>query len=118
MDASFEREGELSLLRLQGEIDLHASPQLREILLKASDNGKIPLLIDFSAVEYIDSSGLATFIEYLRGGNGKSRKMAFCALQPRVRMVFELVRLHELFKLCATLDEGREFLLAAQAVTE
>jgi len=114
MDASFELEGDLSLLRLGGEIDLHASPQLREILLEASNDGKLPLLIDFSAVEYIDSSGLATFIEYLRGGNGTSRKMAFCALQPRVRMVFELVRLHELFKICTTLEEGRENLLAGE----
>lgn len=112
MDVSIERDGEISVLKLSGEIDLHASPQLRELLLKASGNGTQALLIDFSAVEYIDSSGLATFIEYLRGGNGKTRKMAFCALQPKVRMVFELVRLHELFTLCPTLEEGRKALLA------
>jgi anti-sigma B factor antagonist len=113
MEASFEVEQGISLLRLGGEIDLHASPKLREILLQATEDGKLPLLIDFSAVEYIDSSGLATFIEYLRGGNGQPRQMVFAALQPRVRMVFELVRLHELFNLQNSLDEGRKALSAA-----
>jgi anti-sigma B factor antagonist len=115
MEATFDVGKGHGVLRLKGEIDLHSSPQLRDVLLKASNNGQLPLLIDFSEVEYIDSSGLATFIEYLRGGNGKARIMAFCALQPRVKMVFELVRLHELFKLYPTVEDGESAILEAVA---
>jgi anti-sigma B factor antagonist len=117
MQVHYDITEDYSLLRLTGEIDLHASPQLRETLLQASKNGTLPLLIDFSQVEYIDSSGLATFIEFLRGGNGKSRVMAFCALQERVRMVFELVRLHELFRLYPNIEEGRAALLGRPAAS-
>lgn len=116
MESSFELQGGASVLRLRGEIDLHASPQLREVLLKASGEGKTPLLVDFTGVEYIDSSGLATLIEYLRGGNGQKRQLALFGLQSRVRMVFELVRLHELFQLCASEADARKALGLAPAV--
>jgi anti-sigma B factor antagonist len=110
MEITVEEEDKLVLLKISGEVDLHASPRLREELRKIAARGAPPLLLDFREVEYIDSSGLATLIEYLRGGQGTPRKLAICGLQSQVRMVFELVRLHELFPLLPTLEEGRAFL--------
>jgi len=57
------------------------------------------LLIDFSGVEYIDSSGLATFIEYVRDCAGFKGKLALFGLKKKVRTIFDLVRLNELFVL-------------------
>lgn len=113
MTISTASEDGLVTLTVSGEVDLHASPKLREELQKVAAQGAPPLLLDFRGVEYIDSSGLATLIEYLRGGKGAPRKMAICGLQPNVQMVFELVRLHELFTLLATVEEGRAFLLGS-----
>ncbi len=84
-------------LRLSGEIDLHASPELRVRLHEIAERGTPALVIDFSGVAYIDSSGLATLVEYVREAKAHDGKLALHGLQPKVKMVFELVRLNELF---------------------
>lgn len=98
-------------LLLNGEIDLHASPALRKELQACAASKVKKLLIDFSAVDYIDSSGLATFIEYVRSATAYGGKLAFFGLQPKVRTIFDLVRLNELF----IIEETREAALAALA---
>ncbi len=78
----------------------------------ASSRPKPPALVaDFSGVQYIDSSGLATLVEYVRDSKAYGGKIALFGLQPKVKMVFELVRLNELF----TIADSRESALAAVA---
>ncbi|MEI6035195.1 MAG: STAS domain-containing protein [Verrucomicrobiae bacterium] len=93
-------------LKLSGEIDLHASPELRKHL-QGCVQGKAPfLLLDFTEVVYIDSSGLATLIEYVRESAGFGGKLALFGLQQKVRAIFDLVRLNELFVIRGTADEA------------
>lgn len=95
----FEAENEAGVvcLTLSGEIDLHGSPDLRARLHEIAGRKTPALAVDFSDVTYIDSSGLATLVEYVREAKPHGGRIALFSLQPRVRMVFELVRLNELF---------------------
>ncbi len=62
------------VLELGGDIDLQHSPELRRIL-QARAAQKIPaLLLDFTGVAYIDSSGLATLIEYYQSSRARTRE--------------------------------------------
>ncbi len=98
-------------LKLTGEIDLHASPTLRAEL-QANAKAKTPvLLVDFTDVDYIDSSGLATFIEYVREAAAYQGKIALFGLKKKVRTIFDLVRLNELF----TITDSAEAATAALA---
>jgi len=100
-------EGSLSILHVQGDIDLHHSPKLRA-LLQSKISSKCPqLLINFTEVNYIDSSGLATLVEYYQGCRPFSGKIALAALSPRVQSVFDLVRLGEIFPIYPSLDEAK-----------
>ena len=109
MEIRKSEEKSASILHLEGEIDLHASPTLRTELHDYVEKKPPVLLIDFSAVNYIDSSGLATLIEYVRDSKPYAGKFALFGLQPKVKMVFELVRLNELF----TISESKEAACAA-----
>ena len=93
-------------LQLEGEIDLHVSPELRETLRTLAATETDTLLIDFSGVSYVDSSGLATLVEYARLSNDYGGKMALFGLQSKVRMVFDLVRLDELFTIADDADSA------------
>ena len=98
------------ILELSGEIDLQHSPEMRQ-LLQAKAAQRIPgLLLDFTAVKYIDSSGLATLIEYYQNSRAYSGKIAVAGLSHRVRSIFELVRLNEVFPICATVPEAMQAL--------
>lgn len=101
------------ILELSGEIDLRHSPALRR-LLQAKAAERVPaLLLDFTGVKYIDSSGLATLIEYYQNSRVYAGKMAVAELSPRVRSIFELVRLNEVFPVLGTVAEARQALQPA-----
>ncbi len=70
--ASLEHEwrGELLFARLQGEIDMSNAEDLRDALTRLTPNSAIALVLDLSAVEYLDSAGIH-LIYRLREGLGR-----------------------------------------------
>ena len=99
MQITERTEDNVPILSIVGDIDLESSPALRTAL-RAKISQKTPkLLLDFAGVKYIDSSGLATLIEYFQGVQGFGGKLALAALSPRVKNVFEIVRLEQIFSL-------------------
>ena len=112
MEIVEKTEKNVLVLVIQGEIDLHVSPSLRTTL-KAKAQAKTPrLLLDFAAVGYIDSSGLATLIEYYQSARAYQGKLALCALSSSVRSSFDLVRLTEVFSIFPTEAEALKALAA------
>jgi anti-sigma B factor antagonist len=99
MQITERSEGTIPIISISGDIDLESSPQLRDFL-KPKSAQKVPrLLLDFAGVNYIDSSGLATLIEYFQAVQGFGGKLALASLSPRVKNVFEIVRLEQIFAL-------------------
>lgn len=98
--------GDITTLKLSGEIDLHASPELRAELQQCAREKVPTLMLDFTSVAYIDSSGLATLIEYVRESTAFQGKFALFGLQKKVRTIFDLVRLNELFVISDTSGEA------------
>ncbi len=107
------QDQEITILKIEGDIDLHHSPELRSFLQDKTKDKCPALLVDFTDVNYIDSSGLATFVEYYQGCRAYSGKIAMGGMSPRVRSVFELVRLGEVFPILDSVDEAKEKLNAS-----
>ena len=95
-DASQPQTG---ILALDGEIDLYRSPQVKESLDPLIAKKLPRILLDFSAVTYIDSSGLATMIETLQRIQSYGGTFAMFGLRDSVRSVFEIARLDQIFRL-------------------
>jgi anti-sigma B factor antagonist len=88
---------EFTVLELTGEIDLHSSGPLKWELKSCWDARTPVVLLDFQRVGYIDSSGLAVLIEYLKESSKFGGKFALFGLEKKVATLFELVRLDQLF---------------------
>jgi anti-sigma B factor antagonist len=113
MNWTEEADDRLLTIKLTGEIDLQHSPKLRQ-LLQSKVSLKAPvILLDFTEVNYIDSSGLATLVEYYKNSRSYSGQLAVAGLSNRVRSIFDLVRLGEVFGLFPTVIEARKALLPA-----
>ena len=93
-----------TVLELTGEIDLHSSVSLKRELAACAESKTPVLLIDFRRVGYIDSSGLAILIEYLKAASRFGGKLALFGLEKKVASLFELVRLDQLFVIAE--DQG------------
>ena len=89
----------LGILALEGEIDLYQSTSAKEKLSDLIDRKMERILVDLSRVNYIDSSGLALFIECLQRITAYDGKLGLFGLQPTVRHIFEIARLDQVLRL-------------------
>jgi anti-sigma B factor antagonist len=101
-----KEENGITILNLTGEIDLQHSPELRKVLQEKIKKSCRALVLDFGGVEYIDSSGLATLVEYRRDSRKYNGEIALINLSTRVRTIFDLVRLNEIISIYPTLAEA------------
>jgi len=89
---------EPTIITLEGEIDLHESPNVRETLRPLIDKKVSRIYIDMSEVGYIDSSGLAVLIDAMQRIANYGGKFGLIALRPAVRTVLEIARLDQVFR--------------------
>jgi anti-sigma B factor antagonist len=102
-----EMEGDRAVVRLLNDIDMDCSPDVRAVLLDLTER-KIPkIAIDLSGVPHMDSSGLATLVEALQRVKKYNGKLVLFGLQPRVKSVFEIAKLTDIFAIKA--DETKAF---------
>lgn len=90
---------EPGVLALEGEIDLHESPHVKAQLDPLIAHKLPRIVVDLSGVSYIDSSGLALFIEALQRIQAYGGQLALCGLAASVRTIFEIARLDQIFRI-------------------
>jgi anti-anti-sigma factor len=82
------------------------APDIKERLFTEIDNGNINIIIDFSYVEFVDSSFLGALVAGLKQVKSKDGKIKISGLHPHVRITFELTRLDHLFKIYQTIEQA------------
>jgi anti-sigma B factor antagonist len=87
------------LVPLEGEIDLHQSPQVLERINPLIARKLPKIHLDMSKVSYIDSSGLAAFVDIMQRVQAYGGEFALVALRESVRKIFEISRLDQVFKI-------------------
>ena len=112
MQTREQHDNGIDVLVIEGEIDLACSPELRETLHAFAKKKTAVLVLDFNGVEYVDSSGLATLVEYVRLAQPFAGKFGMVGVSARVRTIFDLVRLTEFLPIYPSMAEARAALLA------
>ena len=96
--------GKLQVLALSGEIDMQSSPAVRQVILDLVKK-KSPLVVDLSAVKYMDSSGVATLVEGLQNSKKLGQSFVLAAPSGSVLGVIKLARLDKVFRIVASVEE-------------
>lgn len=85
------------VIAVTGDIDMYTSPRLRTELMNLVQK-KIPVLvIDFKDVSYIDSSGIATFVEGLKGMKSYSGSLRLSHIPNGIMEIFRFSKLDRVF---------------------
>lgn len=88
-----------STLRLRGRLNIDSSPALRDRLVAILQaHSPQPVIVDFTDVSYVDSSGIATMVEAL--GMARMRQTTLClqGLQGRLLHLFQVIGILTLFE--------------------
>lgn len=102
MDIQVSTESGAVVVAVKGDIDMGSVPELRKVLLPEIKKKPKKVVIDFTGVGFIDSSGVAVFVEGMKEAKPASVGLVFCALNAKVKDVFELARLDKVFKIVAS----------------
>ena len=106
---SFERSEHLHyiVLHLTGEVDLSNSSIVRSALLKILKDSK-SVIVDFTNLEYIDSSGMATLVEALNIAKSSKLSLIIVGTNGAPKQVLELTRLNQVFTIIDSIAEITE----------
>lgn len=99
--------GAVVLIEVKEErLDAHNSGNLKTQMLSLFEDGKHDLVIDLKDVRFVDSSGLGSLVSGFKNASARNGNLKLCGLQPQVKSMFELTRLHRVFEIFASADEA------------
>jgi anti-sigma B factor antagonist len=93
-----------NVLPLEGDIDLHVSPAVRESLNAMIKKKPKRIVIDLSRATYIDSAGIAVLILAMQEVEAYGGKFFLSGLQETLRLIFETSRLERVFEIFPDVD--------------
>ena len=98
------RKDRPNVLPLKGEIDLHVYPAVTASLDAMIKKKPKRLVVDLSRVTYVDSTGLAAFIQAMQQVEAYGGKFSLAGVPETVRSIFEISRLDQVFKIFPDVD--------------
>ncbi|MBC7375098.1 MAG: STAS domain-containing protein [Frankiales bacterium] len=106
MDSAVSHHPYAAVVALSGELDAHTAAQLRTLLAEQLLAGPGNLVLDLSALSFIDSAGLATLIAADKGTRRAGMKLVLAAPAPAVRKVLKITGIDGVLATKDTVDEA------------
>lgn len=82
-----------SVIEVSGEVDVHTAPELDDALTAVVENGNYQIVVDLSAVDFLDSTGLGVLVKTLKRVREHSGSLAVVATTDRISKVFRITGL-------------------------
>lgn len=86
------------VIAVDGTLDLAAAPALRDVLHSAFHDGATNLLVDMSAVDFIDTVAIGVLVSGLKTARKNGGDLRISNPGSRVRTILKLAGLDRLFK--------------------
>lgn len=107
-------EGDLTVARIEGDIDFESAADLGPDILRSLPDASIGLVLDLTDVRYVDSGGVRAFFEIAAHLAVSGRRVALAVPETSpIRRLIKITRLEEVVVLCTNADECGEMLRQA-----
>ena len=103
----------IKVIALEGILDGTKATEFRSQIDRSVKEGAEIILVDFSDVTFMDSSGLGALVLALKTVRGAESKMFLCSINEQIQMLFELTsmdRVFEIFKNRAEFEKSLDLL--------
>jgi anti-sigma B factor antagonist len=102
------RVGEVTILDVSGELDLYTVPRLDEGLRGATGTPRPRLVVNLTAVAYVDSTALKVLTDHQKRVRDRGGEIVLVANQPTIIKIFKITGLDEVLPTVATEGEAIE----------
>ena len=117
MNIAIEELENVTVIRLADRFDAYTAPAVREKLLELQARGQVRIIVDLSAVDFVDSTGLATLVAGLKHCRRAGGDLILTGLRSQVMVIFELTRLDRAFQIYENEAAALSAFEAAEDVT-
>lgn len=105
------RVNDVTVLDIQGVIKLGESArEFSSYLEKVLNDETGPVMINFEAINYMDSTGLGELIGYLQKFEDRQRKMALVKPSHRILALLKITKLDTVFKIFDSRESAMTYL--------
>ena len=94
------------VIKLQGEVDLYAAPELKDHVNRAIESGKTKLILDLSEATFIDSTTLGILVSGMKRLRPRGGMLAVLCPDPTMARIFDITGLSKVFPIHGSLDEA------------
>lgn len=101
MNVSISHNDRNMVVTLTGRLDAASAPGVLETLNAQIDGGQSRLVLDFSSMDYISSSGLRMLLVIMKRLSAAGGRMFLCGVNEHVREVFDLAGFTPFFPMYA-----------------
>lgn len=98
-DLNLIDQGDHYLIELIGDLDIYNNKKFKEKLADIYEELDKDLVVDCSRLEYIDSTGLGSFISLLKLTRDEEKEITVKKLKKNIKKVFKITDLDKLFNL-------------------
>lgn len=95
----------IKIIAPQGILDGTKASDFRSQIDRSVTEGAKVILVDFSDVTFMDSSGLGALVLALKTIRGAGLKMFLCSINEQVKMLFELTSMDRVFEILTDKEE-------------
>lgn len=103
-----ELNGVVIITVREERLDAHNSADLKVEMQRMFEEGKKQVLVELREVRFIDSSGLGALVSGFKNAISHHGALKLASLQPQVKSMFELTRLHRVFEIFGSAPEALE----------
>jgi anti-anti-sigma factor len=99
LEASVRQQGNAAVITLRGEIDSFGEVALNQAYDAAEAFGKPAVLLNFTGVDYINSTGIALIVGLLARARKSGRRLLTSGLSSHYVEIFQITRLSDFMSL-------------------
>lgn len=96
----------ISIIDIQGEVSAFAEKVLMEAYAEASTSTTRTIILNFSGLEYMNSSGIGLIVTLLIRVNRQKQHLLAYGLSEHYQHIFEITRLSDAINIYPTEDEA------------
>ncbi|MBA5850913.1 anti-sigma F factor antagonist [Clostridium sp. cel8] len=109
MNLKFQIKEDMLIVHMIGELDHHSAEEVRNKIDDAIEKDNLnKLILDFSSVSFMDSSGIGVVIGRYKKLNLRGGKVCIVNVIDSVKRVFELSGMFKIIKLYDSIDQAVE----------
>ncbi len=106
LSIDIKNDGDLTIFRLRGSLDLATSPSVRAALTQAATEGKHELIVDLTKLEFLDSTGLGALIGAHRRALENGGKIRLAVGEGQIARLLNITGLIRVFPVYTTLEDA------------